>query len=282
MGRHRGWGLRVGAPLLAVGLLAPLLHAEPPADPTGVPPSEESGPLTAEPTTPALAPTPIPVATPPATATTARPVFAPATAPAPVAYPTPTGPADYGFEASWAPVLVCNGEPLESLPSTLPYRRGDPVPSCYHPWFRERLGLIITGSVAFVASYGYAVAAAPVDRRLSALYVPLVGPLVAAATVSESPARDGAPMELDPDNLALLAFVQWASAGLAAVGWAIRREVLIRNDLYPQPPLASNARGNSPLRTHGGRASRPGPRVSWDLFAVPGPRGGEFRLMGAF
>jgi hypothetical protein len=126
----------------------------------------------------------------------------------------------------------------DERPAILPYHEGDAVPDGYHLGSRMRRGLVIGGGITFGLTYLAAVGVAvqvhndeaePVDdffakkSDANALFVPVVGPFVAAGHLAEE--RGGAAAVAVFDGLAQAAGLSMFIAGLAAP-----KTVLVKNE----------------------------------------------------
>jgi hypothetical protein len=154
------------------------------------------------------------------------------------------------------------------LPPTRPYELGQRVPRCYHVARRPRRGFLIAGAALFTVSYGVAVSAAPTDQRLAGLYVPVVGPWVAAETV---PLEDP-PLGMYPEDLQALGAVEALGAGFFALGFLLQRDILVRDDRGAPPPNGLVSRDAVPSA----RARR------LRAVASPGPSSIRIGLQGSF
>jgi hypothetical protein len=91
------------------------------------------------------------------------------------------------------PLLVTGGRRVPVIdPNRVPTSRvliyREPIPDGYHVEHRPSRGLILAGSLVFLASYGLSFRLAAGDPSGKAAYVPLAGPFIASIA---SDARDG-------------------------------------------------------------------------------------------
>jgi hypothetical protein len=111
-------------------------------------------------------------------------------------------------------------------PEHLPYREGAPVPNGYHVETGNRPALLTAGGIVFGLSYGLCVYSATRSERTAekALYVPVFGPFIYAATVK--------PDLYGINTLAglLIGAVQAGGVAMLLVGF-IPKTRLVRNDL---------------------------------------------------
>ena len=115
-------------------------------------------------------------------------------------------------------------------PATLPYEEGRPIPQGYHTRTTVRKGLIIGGSITFGVLYLFSLIAADAERQtsarngssreLEALYIPGIGPFIAASKVK------------DTSSILIIDGVgQCAGLFMFIAGFAFPKTELIRNDL---------------------------------------------------
>jgi hypothetical protein len=140
-------------------------------------------------------------------------------APPPAAYAPP--PPGYTYAYPWA-----QRAPAPVGPAILPYADGYPIPDGYRPETRFRTNLIIAGAATFGAMYALSIASAAGGGGDKSLFVPIVGPFIAAGRVGGS-------------ELAPVAAVIYVITGLAqttgvvllAAGFGYKKQVLVRQDV---------------------------------------------------
>ncbi len=116
--------------------------------------------------------------------------------------------------------------PHFEYPAKLDYEEGRPIPPYYHAESHARRGLVIGGAVTFGVLYllSFTVAnATSKDGRsheLDGLYVPGIGPFIAAANVHDS-----------SGILLIDGFGQIAGLAMFISGFAFPKTELVRNDL---------------------------------------------------
>ena len=145
--------------------------------------------------------------------------------PPPGYYPPPGGyPAPPGYGQPYY-------QPQDTRPRVLDYEDGEPIPSGYHVRSKVRTGLIgggagMLGGMWLVSTLMGLVGDGwndPGDGGWAALYIPVVGPFAAIATLHAD--STGAAF------LALDGLVQVGGAAMIVLGVALPKKTLIRDDL---------------------------------------------------
>lgn len=110
----------------------------------------------------------------------------------------------------------------------MPYSDGQLVPPGYHVETQIRKGLVIAGACVFGATYLLTVVvAAEAGKGAEILYVPVVGPFVAAGVLAKG-GELGA--SLAPVFI-LDGVAQLAGVGMFIAGMVAQKQVLVRNDV---------------------------------------------------
>jgi hypothetical protein len=117
--------------------------------------------------------------------------------------------------------------PPPQPPARLPYTTGQPIPQGYQLRTHARRGLVIGGSITFGVLYLFSIIAADASNRnghhdddLKALYVPAIGPFIAAAN-----------SDTNKSVLVLDGVGQVAGLAMFISGFAFPQTELVRNDL---------------------------------------------------
>lgn len=170
----------------------------------------------------------------------------------PVSTPQPT-PSPYPPYTQYTPAPApVTTPPASSLPAwppaVLPYRDGQPIPKAYRLESRANSGLIIGGTVTFLASYGSALgfgASHGFDNGLSWTFLPVVGPYGAIGARSfnctQTDPRSNKCLHRAVDEVKAVTFlaidgmVQAVGVALFFVGIGDRTKELVRVDM----PVAS-------------------------------------------
>ncbi len=134
------------------------------------------------------------------------------------------------------------GQPTPATPRVIHSWDGGPIPPGYHEESHARLGLVITGACLFGTFYLFTSMAAAISNdegsSVNALYVPVFGPFIQAGETSTS---TGAFF------LALDGLVQAGGVTMFALGLAMPKKELVRNDLGVQwslkPMIGRNQTG---------------------------------------
>lgn len=116
---------------------------------------------------------------------------------------------------------------LSGPPRLVDWEPGEPIPAGYHPITRKRTGLVVGGAVTFGATYlftalGGAIASDTGSDRAALLMIPVVGPF---AMVGDGSGATGS------FGLVLNGLTQAAGVTMFALGFALPKTVLVRDDL---------------------------------------------------
>lgn len=107
------------------------------------------------------------------------------------------------------------------------WEEGEPIPRGYHPIRRKRTGLVVGGAVTFGTTYllsalGGAIASDTGSDRAALLMIPVIGPFTMIGGDSGATGSFG---------LVLNGLTQAAGITMFAIGMAMPKTVLVRNDL---------------------------------------------------
>ena len=215
---------------VAVGVSSQLAAAQAPAPPppppaqpdTSAPPPPPPG---YEPAAPQVAPLPPPGYAPPPGYPQGYPQGYPPPGYAPPpgypqGYPQGYPPPGYGQPPpGYGPNSYGYGPPGSTLPATLAYEEGDPIPPGYRVDSRIRKGLVIGGAVTFGVPWFFSAMIASIGDSLSRssdlwpLYIPALGPFIAMGTLeTEGPGT----FWLAVDGLAQSGGIAMLIAGIVA------------------------------------------------------------------
>ncbi len=162
----------------------------------------------------------------------------------------PASPPPANVETAPKPVVInYTGVPAasavtgSSVPVTLLYEEGQPIPAGYHVVSRSRRGLVIAGAIVWSVSYAVGVGAAQGNDykyNTSWMVLPVLGPWLGMATYSCS-AGDQDCRDVQSGARTAFAIVgvgQAVGAGLFALGVAKTNKSLVRSDLVGNVVLA--------------------------------------------
>jgi hypothetical protein len=104
------------------------------------------------------------------------------------------------------------------------WQDGDPVPFGYHAERKPRIALLVSGSLTFAVPYALGAATAA-GSDYKELYVPVVGPFLAAAKIDSRPCSWCGARALGTAVMAAAGVVQAVGAAMLVAG-AVGRQVL--------------------------------------------------------
>lgn len=145
-------------------------------------------------------------------------------------------------------------------PAKMPYRKDAPPPPGYHLERRVRPELVLAGASTFGITYGLAVYAGATSADMNWLFVPVIGPLVAAGRPKPSGEDCCTSHDFVPVWLAIDGVAQAAGLALTTVGLLAGKSWWVRDT----------------------REAARYDQVTWSIAPRATATGGEFRIAGTF